>query len=384
MADGDERMTAPLDPDGIERQRHGGAPLYDVSRDVLEAHAVDMAQFAGIRRTELEHGEPLIHVWNAAGLSLDLLPGRALDLWRAAWRGRPLTWISRNAPHAADAGADWLERFNGGLLATCGLRHAGPAEVDAVTGERRGLHGDVGRLRAGRVATREGWEGDRYWLRASGEVAEAALFGPQLVLRREIAVPLDEAAVEVRDRVENRGDVPQPLMVLYHVNLGFPLVREGAELSVPAATPTPRDAEARAGLPDWQRWGPPEAGRAEQVFFHRPVSDEDRWTRVVLGSEAFALELAWDARSAPWLTQWTNTRRGIYVSGIEPGNCLPEGQNRARERGRLETLEPGESREFSLRFRVLEGPEVREAREAVARLATVGRSHVPALDDYPQ
>lgn len=384
MADGVERPTPPVDPAGTERDQDGTSPAYDVSRDMLETYAVDMAQFAGIRRVELEHGQPLLHVWNAAGLTLDLLPSRAFDLWRVAWRGRPLTWLSRNAPHAADAGAGWLERFNGGLLATCGLRHAGPAEVDAETGERRGLHGDVGTLRAGRVATRQGWEGDRYWLRAFGEVAEASLFGPQLVLRREVAVPHDEAAIEIRDRIENRGDVPQPLMVLYHVNLGFPLIGDGAVLSVPGETPTPRDDAARAGLERWQRWGPPEVASTEQVFFHRPVSAQDGWSRVVLGSESFALELAWDARSAPWLTQWKNTRRGIYVSGIEPGNCLPEGQNRAREEGRLETLEPGESRDFALRFRVLEGADVAAARAAVQRLADAGRPSAPTLAGYPR
>jgi hypothetical protein len=359
-------------------------PPFDLSRAALEAHAVEMDQFAGIRRVELEHGEPLLHVWNAAGLTLDLLPNRALDLGRVAWRGRPLTWLSRNAPHAADAGADWLERFNGGLLATCGLRHAGPAEVDPESGERRALHGDVGRLRAARIGARQGWEGDRYWLRAWGEIAEAALFGPQLVLRREVAVPLDEATIEIHDRVENVGDAPQPLMVLYHANVGYPLVREGAELTVSGGTPTPRDHAARAGLPDWQRWGPPEPGRPEEVFFHRPAADEHDWTGVVLGSEALAVELAWDARSAPWLTQWKNTQRGIYVSGIEPGNCLPEGQNRARAQGRLDMLEPGEAREFALRFRVLEGAAVAAARRGVERLAEAGRPIAPPLDDYPR
>ncbi len=33
----------------------------------------------------------------------------------------------------------------------------------------------------------------------------------------------------------------------------------------------------------------------------------------------------------------------MYVHGIEPGNCVPEGQNAARAGGRLRWIAPGET-----------------------------------------
>jgi hypothetical protein len=48
---------------------------------------------------------------------------------------------------------------------------------------------------------------------------------------------------------------------------------------------------------------------------------------------------------------------GTYVTGLEPANCWVEGRDRDRERGILQFLEPGETREYSLELTVLDGQE---------------------------
>jgi len=355
----------------------------DLSRRTLARHALAPEQFAGARRSTLDDGARLIHLYNAAGLCVDVLPDRGLDLWRASYRGLPLTWLSPNAPRRPDAGAHWLDLFNGGLLTTCGLRHAGPAEEDDRTGETRSLHGGYTNLAAGDVDAGGAWNGDAYLVRVRGRTVESRLFGPQIELVREITLPHDAPVLEVRDEVTNLGDEPQPLMLLHHVNLGYPLVREGARLSLAAGATVPRDEVALSGAERWDVYEAAQPRWAEQVFFHAVASDADGWSRLVAGTDDLALELSWDARSAPYVTQWKNTREGIYVSGVEPGNCLPEGQNRARAAGRLDTLEPGACRTFRLRFRVLAGAPVSEARDAVLRLRAGGRWAGVDLHGYP-
>lgn len=64
------------------------------------------------------------------------------------------------------------------------------------------------------------------------------------------------------------------------------------------------------------------------------------------------MQLEWDTTTSP-LTQWKNFRRSIYLCGVEPGNCLPEGQNRASAGGRLVMLEPGEQHKFYNRLTIL-------------------------------
>ena len=77
------------------------------------------------------------------------------------------------------------------------------------------------------------------------------MFRPNLVLRRRIAVRFGEARVQIEDIVENEGHDPAPLMLLYHLNLGWPLLDDTARLIGPGKggeTPGPRDEEVRGGL----------------------------------------------------------------------------------------------------------------------------------------
>lgn len=358
---------------------------FDLSHEALRRHALDPRQFAGADEATLPDGMRLVRLYNASGLVVDLLPDRALDIWRASYRGLPLTWVAPGSPKRADAAASWLQLFNGGLLTTCGLRHAGPGEVDDETGERTDLHGEATRLAAHDVRRAEGWHDGSFELRVTGTVSESRLFGEQLRLERSYRMSLDAPELVLTDTVINAGDTPQPLMVLYHVNVGYPLVRDGAELQVASPEdPVPRDAAARPGAERWARYDAPTPAYDEQVFFHRPRLDPDGNSRALIGHPGLALELTWDARSAPYLTQWKNTREGIYVCGVEPGNTLPEGRNRARAAGRLEHLEPGERRDFRLRLSAVAGEEsFRRAQDRVRRTAESGREQALDLSGYP-
>jgi hypothetical protein len=44
-----------------------------------------------------------------------------------------------------------------------------------------------------------------------------------------------------------------------------------------------------------------------------------------------------------------------YVVGMEPANCLPMGRVKEREAGRLQSLAPGEAREYEVEIGVLAG-----------------------------
>jgi hypothetical protein len=81
--------------------------------------------------------------------------------------------------------------------------------------------------------------------------------------------------------------------------------------------------------------GPTAPGRG---ILHQLCANAQGEAQVVLSSEEFGVALSWDAAAAPYFTQWKNYRKGTYVCGIEPGNCVPEGQNRARRSGRLQQL----------------------------------------------
>jgi len=342
-----------------------------------------MRQFIDWRAAVLDTGQRVVEGYNSSGLTLTVLPDRGLDIWLAAYNGRPLTWISQGAPHAADFGAGWLRLFNGGLLVTCGLRHVGPPEVDARSGQFRDLHGDFSLLRAYNVAVQRGWQRAQYVAEVTGEVAEGALFGEQLHLTRTMRLVLGEPSVEIIDVVENRDDAPAPFMLLHHFNFGYPLMHAGVELHVAGRAVTPRDLTAAAALHDWPHYHQATARHLEEVFFHQVLVDADQQTQAVLGATTFGVALQWDTTHAPYLTQWKNYRKGNYVCGVEPGNCVPEGQNRASHSGRLVHLAAGARHTFRNRLTVLDGAEA--VAHALARLETLrahGRAAAIDLADY--
>lgn len=341
------------------------------TREEIEQHSLDMRQFIDFRQSTLPNGMRIIDAYNSSGLTFTLLPDRGLDIWTAHYKGIPLTWISPGSPHPPEFGRGWLEQFNGGLLTTCGLTHVGPAEVDDVTGERRDIHGKYSRLRAENVQISDSHyepvslEEDeppyeRYELIIGATVHQSSLFGEQLELRRTIWQSLAQPDIGLSDHITNIGDRPAPLMLLYHLNLGFPLIQEGSQLYVNAEKVYPRDAAAKAGYETWARYDAPTPGYPEQVFFHHIKTNQHGMASLLLlnAAEDFALKLTWDARSLPYFTQWKNTRQGIYVCGLEPGNCIPEGQNAARKNGRLVVLEPGESVETYWALDILDGAEI--------------------------
>lgn len=356
---------------------------FDLARATLEQHGIDMRQFADLREATLPSGLRIIDGYNSSGLTVTLLPDRGLDVWLAAYNGRPLTWISQGSPHVPDFGAGWLRLFNGGLLVTCGLRHVGSPETDERTGQWRDLHGDASLARAWNVAVSRGWQGERYVVEVTGELAEAALFAEQLHLTRTLRLVLGEPALEIVDVVENRYDMPVPFMLLHHFNFGYPLVNQATTLHIAAATTVPRDLQAAAMFHDWPRYRPATPRHSEEVFFHQVLADENALAMAVLASDEFGVAIEWDTTHEPYLTQWKNYRNGTYVCGVEPGNCLPEGQNRAHREGRLVHLAPGEQQIFRNKLTVLDGTAaVTSRRSQLTQLASSGRPVDVSFADY--
>jgi galactose mutarotase-like enzyme len=349
----------------------------------LDRYSVNMRQFIDFRQSTLPDGQRIVEAYNSSGLTFTILPDRGLDLWTAHYNGRPLTWISQGAPHAPDFGLTWLQQFNGGLLATCGLTHAGPPEIDDQTGVARDLHGRYSRLRAGAVAVEAVEVGDDYTLTLSGEVTQSALFGEQLVLERTYMMVLGKPGLYIEDTITNMGDEPAPFMILYHFNFGYPLIAEGTRLLTPHECVYARDAEAQVGFDRWADYQDAVPSFAEQVYFHH-LKAENGTTEVLLYRDNLGLAMRWQTDELPYLTQWKNTRQGLYVCGVEPGNCIPEGQNAARKKGRLVELPPGESQQFRIQLDILDAAEEIQASQAqIERLQQTG-TPVPncQLDDY--
>jgi hypothetical protein len=320
-----------------------------------------MEQLASVRRLVADDGKGrgmrVIEINNGSGLTFTVYPDRGMDIGPAAYKGTPLAWLTRNgevAPQFYDpSGIEWLRTWAGGLLTSCGLANVGGPGT--VNGESHGLHGRLSHLPAESVNTSAAWTDDgAYTLEACGLMRHSRVFGENLVCTRRIATALGQPAITVRDTIENRGFSAAPFMLLYHLNLGWPLVDKGAFLDAPRHTVVPQNGHAAAGLADWAKVTDPVPGFAEQVYYHTLPRNRQGLAsaRLVNAKLGLAFRVTYRVAELPYLVQWKMMGQGEYVVGLEPANCFPEGQEQNAQRGILRTLAPGEKVETFLRLSV--------------------------------
>ena len=330
------------------------------SREELLRRVGRVEQIGGVKLVEAlegtERGTRAIEV-RTGPLDFTVLPDRAFDISSFSCDGTPLVWsspVGEAAPAFYEpAGLGWLRTFSGGLVVTCGLDQVGAPSVDQ--GEELGLDGRIASTRARQVSHGGRWIGDEYVLFVTGEVRQARLFGENLVLRRSITTSLGSSRLRIADTVTNEGWSRWPHMILYHFNLGFPLVAESARLRLEVEETLPRDADAEAGAAAWSTFEAPARAYREQVFRHVPVADESGEVRVEVENPevgvVFALRYA--RAELPHLFEWKMMGEGAYVLGLEPANSSAiEGRAAARGRGDLPYLEPGETRSYTLEVEV--------------------------------
>lgn len=355
------------------------------SRLELARRTGRLEQVAGVRLVTLGDGigraVRMLEFRSGAGLSFDVLVDRAFDIGRFEVDGLPLAWLSPTGVvgpwYAEPLGLGWFRAWGGGMLVTCGLDHTLLGGIDDASQfhqphvkptEEYGLHGRVGALPARLVGYGERWAGDSCVLWAEGHVRQAAVFGEALELRRSIEVDLGGLAVRVRDVVENVGFSRTSHMYLYHVNAGFPLVDEGAELLLPAGPDAPTGAYAET---DPRRLSAPMPDATEQCWEHEMLPGPDGLVAagIVNRDRRLGLYQLYRREQLPFHTTWRMLGEGHYAVALEPTTNRDAGRFDARERGELMWLAPGEQRHYELELGVLLGEDALDRFEARVRSA---------------
>ena len=320
----------------------------------LYQHIGNLRQIGGIRRVRategVEAGLELIQL-RCGDLEFEVLPQRGLDIGAAYFRGHSLAWLS-HAGFASPSLAEekqvvgWLRAFGGGLLTTCGLQNVGKPCVDE--GIEYGQHGRASSTPAFEVLAYGEWQGEDYGLSVQGKTREAMIYGHKLEKTRRIQSWLGRGRIEITDIVENIGSKPAPLMILYHFNLGWPLLQAGTRIAASSQSLEVIEGSAEG----WNLVSAPTADWVSSVLEHHMQPAADGWVRTRAVGAGIQLELAYDTTTLPRFTQWRQLGLGDYVMGLEPGNVGVRGRVWERENGTLPVLEAGESRVFRLTVEV--------------------------------
>ncbi len=364
---------------GSDRLQLGGAHHWSIHKRTLKGGLRD-----GIDLIEVDNGV----------FSYSILPTRGMGLWRGHYKDIHLGWKApihgpvhpRHVNTADRGGIGWLTGFDE-WLARCGLASNGPPGED-VHVDRHGrarrdslsLHGRIANQPAYYVEVRVGLD-PPYELTVTGQVEEGGLFYPHLVLTTTYTTIPGSNRLVIHDHVENRGAEASEMQLLYHCNVGQPLLEAGSRIALPVREAAPISARAADGIDTLETFAGPVAGFAEQVYCYDLLPDAAGRTLAMLYNHAGdrGLVLRFNRQELPCFTVWKNTAalEDGYVAGLEPATNYPNFKSFERQQGRVVSLSAGGHWETTWSIEVHDSaPAVSEVLTEIVRVQSQAKAMV--------
>ena len=320
----------------------GGACEYSVHKRTLHGGLRE-----GVDEVEINNGL----------LRFSVLPTRGMGLWKA-WLG-PLEigWKSpvhgpvhpQFVPVSDPGGLGWLDGFDE-LVCRCGLESNGAPDFDERGVLKYPLHGKIANRPAHRVEL--SIDPDARQIALSGRVDETRFHFSKLRLSSTISTTFGEPSLRIVDEVTNLSARPAEAQMLYHINLGQPLLDPGSRLVAPVKTLAPRDAVAGAAVAQWNEYGNEQPGFAEQVYFFDLIDDAHGFSPVLLKNAhgSHGATVRFRKQQLPCFIVWKNTTAAAdgYVTGLEPSTNFPNPRSFETKQGRVVKLEPRQSVRFEV------------------------------------
>lgn len=352
----------------------------ETPREELRRRVGNMAQLGGIELLSFEQGHArgtrFLSFRTGSGFRFSVMVDRGLDPGHAEFNGASLAWMPpkpfaapwyfENDDHA------WVRVVLGGLCNTCGLVTIGsPQTVDvshfkfhARATDRFGTHDRIGIVPANSFNFGERWEGERCFLWCEGVMRQEIVYGENLSLTRRYEAELGTSTFTVHDIVRNEGYYPTPHQYLYHFNIGYPVVDEGAELLCTPSGPVPGsifDDDASSGDRYRTFSGPQKEFFAEGYEIPMTAATDGLVSAAVVNRNfrgadgGLGVYVRYDPSTLPVYLEWRMMGESLYAVGMEPSsNPFGEVADLV-EAGWPLMLEPGEERSYRVEFGVLAG-----------------------------
>ncbi|MBN2580943.1 MAG: aldose 1-epimerase family protein [Pirellulales bacterium] len=340
-------------------------------------------------RGGLQEGVDVVEIDNGR-LRIVVLPTRGMNLWRVSLGDLQLGWNSpvKGPVHPkfvrldAPDGAGWLDGFDE-FFCHCGLHYNGGPEFHPNGTLRFGLHGKVSNIPAHKVEVAV--DGESGTISVRGEVDEARAFGNKLRLTTTVTTRVGSPELTVTDVVSNAWGLPSEMELLYHINVGVPLLGDGARLFVPVKKVAPRYPGEEGDIAGWDRYGPETPGFKNVVLLTESLADAAGRTLAVLQNAAAdrGMAVKYNKNQLPYFTLWKNLQPAAdgYVTGLEPATNYPHTPSIENRQGRVIVLQPGESHTSEITIEAL--PDAEAVSRAVRAVAEIQGQVVPEVSSQP-
>ena len=300
---------------------------------MMDGRISNFCQIASLRRYMLTEGvEKGIDVIDCDNGKLRFLinVSKACDVMQLYHEGQNMSFVSKNGFTKREIG--FLNRFEGGMLYTCGLDSVGGREGFELHGSFHNTPAQI--LRA---------ECDENGIVVEAIVRSTALFGKNLVLRRRITSAIGGESVKIEDTLENAGYRDEEYCLLYHVNVGYPMLDEGAEVVLDAAKCEPRTEWASANAEERYRMSASVDNQEETCYFLTLNEPKASLINRRIGK---TFTVSYTADTLPHFVEWKSMASGDYALGLEP--CTTE----LDDRFAYKTIKASEQISFGVTFTV--------------------------------
>ena len=255
---------------------------------------------------------------------------KACDIMQLFHEGQNISFISKNGFSKRET--PFINRFEGGMVYTCGL--------DSIGG-RDGyeLHGSLHNIPAEII--RAELTDDEIVVEA--EVKDSALFGKNLVLKRKISSKIGSESLLIEDKLINRGFCDEDYCVLYHVNIGYPMLDDDGQIFTDVKQSKPRTCWAEKNDSDKYITSNPIVGQEETCYFLKLNKPEISYFNKKLNKK---FTLTYSQETLPNFVLWKSMACGDYALGIEPSTSELD------ENFAYKKIKAGEVISFNLQLKV--------------------------------
>ena len=155
------------------------------------------------------------------------------------------------------------------------------------------------------------------------------------------------------------------MMLLYHCNFGYPLVSADSRIYTSGGSVEPRDPTPVEAVADHDRLGEPQAGYAEQCFYHGLKARDGRAFAAIFNERlGVGGYVRYRVENLPQFVEWKMLGEQEYVVGLEPSTHRLDGRAELKRQGKIVPLAVGERRSFEVEIGVVDG------RAALEKLAS--------------
>jgi hypothetical protein len=297
----------------------------------MDGRISNFQQVASIRRYTLSEGrEKGLDVLDCDNGKIRFLlnVSKACDIMQLYHEGQNMSFVSKNGFTKRET--PFLNRFEGGMLYTCGLDSVGGREGYELHGTLHNIPAEI--IRA---------ECNENGITVEAIIRDTALFGKNLVLKRKIFTAIGGDSVTLEDTLVNEGYKTEEYCLLYHINVGYPMLDDGVKVIADVESYTPRTAWAKQNEATMYEMNASTPNQEETCYFLNLKKPEITLVNGKIGKE---FTVSYSGDTLTHFVEWKSMASGDYALGLEP--CTTE----LDDRFAYKTIEVGEEIKFFVKI----------------------------------